>query len=51
MIKAFNIALEKGISMYDALYIALAVDKKMPLLTLNRKQKNTALKLSVEVLP
>ena len=45
MIKAFNIALEKGISMYDALYIALAVDKKMPLLTLDRKQKNVASKL------
>jgi predicted nucleic acid-binding protein len=49
--KAFNIALEKEISIYDALYIALAVDKKMPLLTLNKKQKNAALKLSVEVLP
>ena len=43
--KAFNIALEKEISIYDALYIALAVDKKMPLLTLNRKQKNVASKL------
>jgi predicted nucleic acid-binding protein len=43
--KAFNIALEKGVSIYDALYIALAVDKKMPLLTLDRKQKNVASKL------
>lgn len=43
--KAFNIALEKEISIYDALYIALAVDKKMPLLTLDRKQKNVASKL------
>jgi predicted nucleic acid-binding protein len=49
--KAFSIALEKGISIYDALYIALAISKKMPLLTLDEKQKNAALELSAKVLP
>jgi predicted nucleic acid-binding protein len=43
--------LEKGISIYDALYIALAISKNMPLLTLDEKQKNVALELSAKVLP
>jgi predicted nucleic acid-binding protein len=49
--KALNIALEAGITIYDSLYIALALDKKTPLLTLDKKQRNTALKLGVKVLP
>jgi len=49
--KALNIALEAGITIYDSLYIALALDKKTPLLTLDRKQRDTALKLGVKVLP
>ncbi|MCC6013759.1 MAG: type II toxin-antitoxin system VapC family toxin [Candidatus Verstraetearchaeota archaeon] len=49
--KAFNIALEKGISIYDALYIALAISKNMSLLTLDEKQKNVALELGAKVLP
>jgi predicted nucleic acid-binding protein len=49
--KALNIALEAGIIVYDSLYIALALDKKTPLLTLDEKQRDTALKLGVKVLP
>jgi predicted nucleic acid-binding protein len=49
--KALNIALEKGITVYDSLYIALALDKKTPLLTLDKKQRDTALKLGIKVLP
>jgi predicted nucleic acid-binding protein len=49
--KALSIALEKGISVYDSLYIALALDKKTPLLTLDEKQRDAALKLGVKVLP
>jgi predicted nucleic acid-binding protein len=49
--KALNIALEAGITIYDSLYITLALDKRTPLLTLDRKQRDTALKLGVKVLP
>jgi predicted nucleic acid-binding protein len=49
--KALNIALEAGITLYDSLYIALALDMKAPLLTLDRKQREIALKLGVKVLP
>jgi len=49
--KALNIALEAGITVYDSLYIVLALDKKTPLLTLDEKQRDTALKLGVKVLP
>ena len=49
--KALNIALEAGITLYDSLYIALALDKKTPLLTLDEKQRDTAPKLGVKVLP
>ena len=49
--EAFSIALERGVPIYDALYIALAVGKKMPLLTLDRKQRSAALEQGVRVLP
>jgi predicted nucleic acid-binding protein len=49
--KALSIALENGVTVYDSLYIALALDKKTPLLTLDEKQRDTALKLGVKVLP
>jgi predicted nucleic acid-binding protein len=49
--KALNIALEAGITIYDSLYIALALDKKTPLITLDRKQKDTALRLGIRTLP
>jgi len=49
--KALNIALEAGITIYDSLYIALALDKKTPLLTLDKKQRDTALRLGIRTLP
>jgi predicted nucleic acid-binding protein len=49
--EALNIALEKGVPIYDALYIALAISEKAPLLTLDEKQRSTALELGIRVLP
>ena len=46
-----NISINKSISNYDALYIPLAVNKGMPLLTLDKRRKNIALELGVNVLP
>ncbi|MEM0214205.1 MAG: type II toxin-antitoxin system VapC family toxin [Ignisphaera sp.] len=40
--KAFEIALKTGITVYDALYIALAIEKKLPLATLDEKQARVA---------
>ena len=40
--KAFEIALKTGITVYDSLYIALAVEKKLPLATLDEKQARAA---------
>jgi predicted nucleic acid-binding protein len=49
--EAFNIALEKGVPIYDALYIALAIGERAPLLTLDEEQRSTALELGIRVLP
>jgi predicted nucleic acid-binding protein len=49
--EAFNIALEKGVPIYDALYIALAIGERAPLLTLDEKQRSTGLELGIRVLP
>jgi len=40
--EAFKIALKTNITVYDALYIALAKSKRLPLLTLDVKQRKTA---------
>ena len=40
--EAFKIALKTDIIVYDALYIALAKSKNLPLLTLDVKQRKTA---------
>jgi len=40
--EAFKIALKTDITVYDALYIALAKSKNLPLLTLDVKQRKTA---------
>ena len=40
--KAFEIALKTGVTVYDALYIALAIEKKLPLATLDDKQARVA---------
>lgn len=48
--KAFHIALNEGITIYDALYIALALEHKVSLLTLDKKQASIAKKLGVKVI-
>lgn len=37
--KVFKIALEKNLTVYDASYIVLSLEKKIPLLTLDKKMK------------
>jgi predicted nucleic acid-binding protein len=49
--KALSIVLEAGITIYDSLYMSLALDKKTLLLTLDRKQRDTALRLVIRTLP
>ncbi len=49
--KAFEVALASGITVYDALYIALAVEEDIPLLTLDEKQRDAAKRYNVAVLP
>jgi len=49
--EAFHTALEKGVPIYDALYIALAIGERAPLLTLDEKQRSTGLELGIRVLP
>jgi predicted nucleic acid-binding protein len=48
--KAFRIALDYGLTVYDALYIALAKEKKLPLLTLDERQREAALNFGVETI-
>jgi predicted nucleic acid-binding protein len=47
---AFEIAILMGVSIYDALYIAQAKKNKLPLITLDMKQKDAAEKVGVEVI-
>ncbi|MEM1582355.1 MAG: type II toxin-antitoxin system VapC family toxin [Candidatus Bathyarchaeia archaeon] len=49
--KALEIALENGITIYDALYISLAIHENKPLLTLDRKQREVSRKYNVMTLP
>jgi len=49
--KALDIALEVGITIYDSLYVTLALDRKTSLLTLDKKQKDTALRLGIRTIP
>ena len=49
--KGFKIALEEGITVYDALYIALAIEESTPLLTLDNRQRHIAQKYGITVLP
>jgi len=48
--KALEIALKYKITVYDSLYIALANEKNMPLLTLDEEQVNVAKKIGIEVI-
>jgi predicted nucleic acid-binding protein len=42
--------LDYGLTVYDALYIALAKEKKLPLLTLDERQREAALAFGVETI-
>ena len=48
--EAFMISLDHKIAIYDALYIALAAAKGLPLLTLDNKQGEVAKKMGVIVI-
>jgi predicted nucleic acid-binding protein len=48
---AFRMAVEEGITVYDALYLALALREKAALLSLDKRQRSIALRLGIEVLP
>ncbi len=47
--EAFKTALKTGLTVYDSLYIALALREKIPLLTLDKQQGKVAEKLGVKV--
>ena len=47
--QAFTIALDHGLTVYDSLYIALALEKGLPLLTLDERQAGVAERLGVRV--
>jgi predicted nucleic acid-binding protein len=47
---AFEIAILTGVSIYDSLYIAQAKKSKLPLVTLDMKQKEAAEKVGVKVI-
>ena len=47
---ALEIALRHGLTVYDSLYIALALNNRKPLLTLDARQGDVARRLGVEVI-
>ena len=47
--KAFEIAAQNDISVYDALYIAQAITRSIPLATSDKRQANIAEKIKVQV--
>jgi predicted nucleic acid-binding protein len=47
---AFEIAILTGVSIYDSLYIAQSKKNKLPLITLDMKQKEAAEKVGVKVI-
>lgn len=49
--RVFEISVAYGITVYDALYIALELEKDLPLLTLDREQRRVAEALGVRVKP
>ena len=49
--EAFNLSVNKDITVYDSLYLALSLEKKAPLATLDEKQRKVAKELSLKVLP
>ena len=49
--KALEIALSWGITVYDTLYLALALEKNLPILSLDDKQRRVAKNLGLMVKP
>ncbi|MCD6508965.1 MAG: type II toxin-antitoxin system VapC family toxin [Thermoprotei archaeon] len=48
---SYRIALSTGLTIYDSLYIALAVKENLPLLTLDQRQRAIARKLGISTVP
>ena len=48
---ALEISMSWGVTLYDALYLALAFEKGLPLLTLDAKQREIAVKLGLGIKP
>ena len=48
---AFEIALRHDVTVYDALYVAQALQRGEPLLTLDKKQRAVASRMGVRTLP
>jgi len=46
---ALRIAMEHKVTVYDALYLALAREKNLPLLTLDKRQAQVARRLGIEL--
>ncbi|BEP16811.1 type II toxin-antitoxin system VapC family toxin [Pyrofollis japonicus] len=49
--EAFRIAVEESVTVYDALYLVLALREKAALLSLDKRQRSIALRRGIEVLP
>lgn len=48
--EAMKIAMENNITLYDALYVALALKRRIPLLTMDEGQAETAKKYNLNVI-
>ncbi|MCD6429016.1 MAG: type II toxin-antitoxin system VapC family toxin [Desulfurococcales archaeon] len=49
--KALEISMKHSITVYDSLYIALALEENKPLLTLDKQQAQVAKKLKINTIP
>ena len=49
--QAFELALKHGLTVYDSIYVALAVRESLPLLTLDSSQARVAREEGIRVLP
>jgi len=49
--KALEISMARRVTVYDAIYLALALEKELPLLTLDEEQRRAAEALGIRVKP
>ena len=49
--KALEISMARRVAVYDAIYLALALEKELPLLTLDERQRRAAEALGIRVKP